>query len=125
MKYSGKADDIGSRVVTFSAVSGDAAVSEDVSFTVTAQRNLAAGPNPFDDSLTIFLGAGSGEVEEISVYSANGEKVWDNFSDTYNRETRTVVWRGVNNSGARVTSGVYLVYVRTVSVTEKFKVFKE
>jgi len=125
LKYSGKADDIGSRVVTFSAVSGDAAVSEDVSFTVTAQRNLAAGPNPFDDSLTIFLGAGSGEVEEISVYSTNGEKVWDNFSDTYNRETGTVVWRGVNNSGARVTSGVYLVYVRTVSVTEKFKVFKE
>ena len=44
---------------------------------------------------------------------------------SYNGETGTVVWRGVNNSGARVTSGVYLVYVRTVSVTEKFKVFKE
>jgi len=125
LKYSGKMDDLGSRTVTFEAVSGDVSISDEISFTVTAQRTLAAGPNPFEDSLMIFLGAGSGEVQEISIFTPNGEKVWDNFSDTYNSVTGTVVWKGINNSGAEVTTGVYLVYVRTESLTEKFKVFKK
>ncbi|PKK82450.1 MAG: hypothetical protein CVT49_13500 [candidate division Zixibacteria bacterium HGW-Zixibacteria-1] len=125
LRYSGKKEDIGRRRLVFSAVSGEAEASAVVSFTVTLEREVAAGPNPFTDSLTIFVGAGSGEVEEISIFTANGEKVWDNFSDNYNKETGTVVWKGVNNSGTRVTSGVYLVYVRTEKLTEKFKVFRK
>lgn len=125
LKYAGIREDVGSRRVIFTAVSGDAEASDSVSFTVTLGQKVAAGPNPFTDSLVIFVGAGGGEVEEISIFTANGEKVWDNFSDNYNKETGTVVWKGVNNSGARVTSGVYLVYVRTESITEKFKVFRK
>ncbi|MEW5923320.1 MAG: S8 family serine peptidase [Candidatus Zixiibacteriota bacterium] len=125
IRYAGIREDVGSRRVTFNAVSGDAEVSVSVSFTVTLGQNVTAGPNPFTDSLVIFVGAGGGEVEEISIFTANGEKVWDNFSDNYNKETGTIVWKGVNNSGAEVTAGVYLVYVRTENITEKFKVFRK
>lgn len=125
LKYVGIRDDVGGRQVTFRASSGEAETSIAILLTVTLAQRVAVGPNPFTDSLVIFTGAGGGEVEEISIFTANGEKVWDNFSDNYSKETGSVVWKGVNNSGARVTSGVYLVYVRTETVTGKFKVFRK
>ena len=87
-------------------------------------EKIVAGPNPFTDSLTIFIGPDEGQPVEISIHAANGEKVWDNYSDNYNMATSTVVWRATNNSGDRVAPGVYFVIVRTETSVGKFKVFK-
>jgi hypothetical protein len=129
LRYMGKSEDIGSRTVRIIASVGDTSTAQEVSFSVVSPAYsgevVVAGPNPFDDSLTIFIGTDAGEPEEISVYTVNGEKVWDKFDDIYNSGTRTVVWKGVNNSGTRVGSGVYLVLVRTGKIVEKIKVFRK
>ncbi|UCD17435.1 MAG: S8 family peptidase, partial [Candidatus Zixiibacteriota bacterium] len=91
---------------------------------VLERSEIAVGPNPFSDSVTIFIKANAGEPADISIHAINGEKVWDNFSDTYNSEKGTVVWDGTNNRGHEVAPGVYYIIVRTLWSTEKFKVFK-
>jgi len=93
---------------------------------VVENVEIAAGPNPFSDSLTIFIHpVMAGEPTDISVHTINGEKVWDAFSDTYNSKNGTVVWDGTNNQGREVAPGVYYIVVRTLWSVETFKVFKK
>lgn len=125
LKYEGISEDVGSRTVQFTATAGQTSETLEVFFTVLADREITIGPNPFTDSLTVFLGTDRGRLEEISVYSVSGEKVWDNYTDTYNSETGTIVWRGVNNYGSKVSSGVYLVLIRTDRTVERVKVFRK
>ncbi len=125
LTYKAVPEDIGTRQIQFNASAGVMMASETVSFTVFADPDIIAGPNPFSDTVTIFLGTGSGPLKNISIYSINGEKVWDDFSDSYNEEAGTIVWRGGNNKGCRAAAGVYLILVETDKVTRKLKVFKK
>jgi serine protease AprX len=124
-RYKATAGDIGYRQILITAAIGLASASLGVDLTVFGQTAIIAGPNPFSDSLTIFLGAQSGRPLEISVHSANGEKVWENFSDNYNDTRATVTWPGVNARGKRVASGVYYIIVKTEKSEAKLKVFKK
>ncbi len=94
-------------------------------FRVVERADIAFGPNPFSDSLAIFIGPSSGGIEDISIFTVSGDKVWNSFSDNYNELTRMVVWDGTNNRGHKVAPGVYLVVVRAQWGSEKFKVFKK
>jgi len=125
LRYMGKESDLGRKEVRFTARIGIVEVAEEIYFTVSESSRITAGPNPFTDSLSIFFGDKAGTPREISIHTANGEKVWDDFSDIYNSGMRSVVWKGVNNSGARVAPGVYFVFVRTDRMAEKIKVFKK
>lgn len=125
LRYTGRAEDVGSRKIKFYAGNSLVSVSREVTFTVEAKSRIAVGPNPFLDSLTIFIGSAEGAPREISIYTVNGEKVWDKFADTYNDETGTIIWKGVNNEGLKLASGVYLVYIETAKRMEKVKVFKK
>jgi serine protease AprX len=125
LKYRAVPEDIGTREIKFIAHAGLMIAEESVSLTVLANADIVAGPNPFSDSLTIFIGPNSGRVKNISIYSVNGEKVWDKFSDSYNEGTGTIVWHGINNSGRNTAAGVYLILVETDKATEKLKVFKK
>lgn len=124
LRYETTTDDLGTRVFQIMAEAGLASYTLDVTLTVVSRSHIAVGPNPFTDSLTIFIGPNDGQPTEISIHAVNGEKVWDNFSDSYNMTTATVVWGGMNNDGAKVASGVYFVVVRTEELVRKFKVFK-
>nr|MBN2276970.1 S8 family peptidase [candidate division Zixibacteria bacterium] len=123
--YIGNEDDVGSRIIHLTGAAGSAVATYDLTLTVLIQNDIIAGPNPFSDSLTIFLGTGNNNLQEIAIYSVNGEKVWDNYSDTYNEVTGSVVWQGVNNDGSRVASGVYLVLVKTDRMVKRIKVFRK
>jgi hypothetical protein len=128
LRYYPREEHVGNRYnITFRATAQAALINTEteLSLTVVPGVKLVAGPNPFTDSLIIFLGTNDAVFKEISIYSVNGEKVWEKSSDTYNMESASVVWHGVNNSGAEVASGVYLVYVRTSDSEHKLKVFKK
>jgi hypothetical protein len=123
--YIGLIEDIGINNFQVVAQSGAARDEIDVFLTVLAQDNISIGPNPFDDTLAIFIGPDNGQVTDITIHAPNGEKVWQNFTDSYNMITSTVVWNGRNSSGSEVGSGVYFVVVRTERTVKKFKVFKK
>ena len=129
--YWGWPQDVGSYTVRLilSADVVDVGVMADTTefvLRVVEKTDVAAGPNPFSDSLTIFVDATLvGEPTDISVHTINGEKVWDAFSDTYNSVNGTVVWHGTNNQGREVAPGVYYIVVRTLWSVETLKVFKK
>jgi len=121
--YRADSADIGRREVTFSAVFGGESASLKVQFLVLAGGGITVGPNPFSDSLTIFLGPNSGNLEEISIHLASGEKVWESSADNNISQSATVTWYGTNSRGGKIAPGVYFIVVRTDRVTQKFKVF--
>ncbi len=122
--YEAIEEDIGSRTMLFIATSGIAADTMAVPLSISASSRIIAGPNPFSDSVSIYFGPSAGQPTEISIFAANGEKIWDNFADN-SSVTSPVIWRGVNNKGEKVAAGVYLVYIRTENAEEKFKLFKK
>ncbi|SYZ73150.1 putative Subtilisin [Candidatus Zixiibacteriota bacterium] len=115
---------LGATSLTFVATVGPAADTLIVPLTVTGESGIVAGPNPFSDSVVIFLGK-SGELKKISIHAADGGKVWENFSDNYNSTRGTVVWRGVNDEGKEVAPGVYFLVIQTDRELKKIKVFKK
>jgi hypothetical protein len=119
-----KADEVGTWPMAFIATAGPVADTVRIPLTVLAVSHFTAGPNPFADSVTIFLGREPVEVENIAVFAVSGEKVWDNYSDTYIDGAGTIIWRGVNNSGTEVANGAYFILVKTSMGVQKIKVFK-
>ena len=124
LRYLAPVSEIGTRIFQVKAEFGVGSYTLDVSLSIVPQDNIAVGPNPFSDSLTIFIGPDDGRPVEISIHTINGEKVWGNFTDNYNEITATVIWNCENNNGDKVASGVYFVVVQTERLTRKFKVFK-
>ena len=127
--YYGFPEDVGTydaRVIIEGTVGGTPqADTASFIFRVVERAEIAFGPNPFTDSLSIFISPSAGQIEDISIFAVSGDKVWNSFSDNYNELTRTVVWDGTNSRGREVAPGVYLVIVRTHWANEKFKVFKK
>lgn len=124
LRYRAVSEDLGVTRLRFIAASGIIADTMEANMTIMPQNSIIAGPNPFSDSVTIFVSPDAGQATEISIFAVNGEKVWDGFADNYDG-TSPIVWRGINNKGEKVASGVYLVYVRTERAEEKLKLFKK
>ncbi len=88
-----------------------------------------AGPNPFEDSVTVFVSPGIGPVNSVSVFNVAGEKVWErvNYSPRAadaNQKWDLVKWNGRNDAGRCVAPGVYLVHVATPSHSTVLKLLK-
>lgn len=88
-----------------------------------------AGPNPFGDSVTVFVSPEIGPVNSVSVFNAAGEKVWErvNYSRgtaDANQKWDLVKWNGRNNHGRPAAPGVYLVHVATASRSTVLKLLK-
>ncbi len=124
LRYRAISDDVGVRTLRFIATAGTIADTMSVSMTIIPQNRIVAGPNPFTDSVTIFVSPDAGQATEISIFAVNGEKIWDRFADNYDG-TSPIIWKGVNNKGEKVASGVYLLYIRTERAEEKLKLFKK
>jgi hypothetical protein len=74
-------------------------------------------PNPFNPSTTLQLNLPFGETNdiEVSIYSPSGAKIATLFEGDCNTGNCRFVWRGIDGSGQRVASGVYLAVARTRS----------
>ena len=79
--------------------------------------SLECYPNPFNPSTTLQLELPPGETNniDVSIYSPSGNKVATLFEGDCNTGNCRFVWRGLDDSGQRVASGVYFAVARTRS----------
>ena len=79
------------------------------------EGSLECYPNPFNPATTLQLNLPPAEANgiDVSIYSPSGSKIASLFEgDCINGNCR-FVWRGVDDSGNRVASGVYFAVART------------
>ena len=85
---------------------------------VTANRLMGNYPNPFNPETTISFDVVKEAPVSIDIYNVKGQKVKTLVNNVMTAGTHTVVWRGDNNEGNKVTSGVYFYKMNTGSYTE-------
>jgi hypothetical protein len=123
--YIGQPEDVGTRLLRFIASAGEIVDTQDVNLNIYSESNITVGPNPFTDSVIVYLGSAAASDLKISIYSVAGEKVWEKNSDTKDRTGITIIWPGVNENGREVAAGVYFMLVKTDRSVEKIKLFKK
>ncbi|MEW6413480.1 MAG: S8 family peptidase [Candidatus Zixiibacteriota bacterium] len=89
---------------------------------------VTAGPNPFIDQVSIFVGPEAGNIQSISFFNSSGEKVWEKVNNfSVNADALSVLvehWDGRNQSGKVVAAGVYIVVINTDRQTYRVKLLK-
>jgi hypothetical protein len=83
-----------------------------------------AGPNPFTDSVSIFVTPGAGRLISVSIFNAAGEIVWEQVNHSPTTADIPMQWYACNRSGEPVSSGVYFVFVRTARQEYRLKLMK-
>ena len=74
-------------------------------------------PNPFNPSTTISFALPEEAEVEIIIYDLLGRKVWEQARMSYAAGNHTVTWQGVNKAGQKVSTGTYIVRLKS----EKFQ----
>ena len=72
-------------------------------------------PNPFNPSTTIYMRVPKGESFTLFIYNVLGERVRMLYAGRGNGDTQSIVWDGKNDTGVRVSSGVYFYQIRSNS----------
>ena len=107
---------------------GDLADTAYVTILIFGQSpaDVFAGPNPFSQSVNIYIKSSAGHVNSVTIHNIAGEIVWEkvnNFSP--NADTVSVTkWNGRNQSGEIVAAGVYIAVVDTDRRTYHVKLLK-
>jgi hypothetical protein len=70
-------------------------------------------PNPFNGSTTIEFDIGKPGEAEIVIYSVNGQRIRSIRLPALSAGKHSVVWNGANDSGESVSSGIYLIQVKS------------
>jgi subtilisin family serine protease len=66
-------------------------------------------PNPFRDVTTLCFNLSSSGPVTVSVYEASGRLVWRRRLGRLDRGAHELQWTGIDHSGRRMPSGVYIV----------------
>ena len=79
-----------------------------------------AYPNPFNPETTISLDIAQGEHADLTIYNTRGQKVrdWEKLSSGEHH----ITWNGRDSKGTPVSSGIYMVVLRTDNHTSTKKV---
>ena len=112
--------DIGEREYLIAASAG--AYADTLRFKIVTpppDELVSIGPNPFRDSLHIFINSSFPGGHKIEVFTLSGELVFR----TYGRENM-VTWRGENEKGEKVASGVYVIRFSADGIERKVKALK-
>ena len=90
-------------------LSRDEEGAETVENEIPQIMNLAQNyPNPFNPETTIsFTTTKSTENTEISIYNTKGQKVNTLVSELLPTGEYSVIWNGTDETGKKVTSGIY------------------
>ena len=89
--------------------------SETVPRTTTLEQNY---PNPFNGNTAIRFTVAERGAVDLSLYSTTGQKVSSLVNGLYEPGTFTVRWRGRDDRGRAMASGVYLYRLRAGNRTE-------
>ena len=84
---------------------------------------VRVGPNPFRDSVSIFIDKSEGSSVSVSVFNSAGEKVWESLNNS-GASSDVITWDGRNSMGRETAPGVYLVQVSTDQVEKRLKLLK-
>jgi len=76
-------------------------------------------PNPFNPSTTIVFSVKENETAQLSIYNLKGQIV--KSYPIFNAGNHTTVWKGLDNSGNKVGSGVYLYKLQSESTNQVHK----
>ncbi len=98
--------------------------SAELNVTIHAAANIVAFPNPFTDSITVFVDElHTADKVDISIFTAAGELVY-RFPQPDGEEAFHKTWDGKNDKGRIVSSGIYLLKVDINDHSEILKVAK-
>ena len=87
-------------------------------------QSVIAAPNPFRESVSFLISSSAGDLKSISIFNIAGEKIWEKVNISALFAEETIVWDGRNESGERVSSGVYLVFIRAENYEGNVKLLK-
>jgi len=74
-------------------------------------------PNPFNPSTNISFALPEESSVQITIFDLTGREIWRSVKTSYAAGNYTLTWNGVNQSGANVVSGIYLVRMVTSKYT--------
>ncbi|MFH1213851.1 MAG: T9SS type A sorting domain-containing protein, partial [Candidatus Neomarinimicrobiota bacterium] len=74
-------------------------------------------PNPFNPTTNISFALPEASNVQISIYDLTGREIWRSTKTSYTAGNYTITWNGVDQSGANVVSGIYLVRMVTSKYT--------
>ena len=90
--------------------------------TPPATYNLNCYPNPFNPELTVSFSLEEIQEVKLEVYNLKGQKVRTLVNETFRPDTYNIVWSGNDNSGSKVSSGVYYIRLQVGDEIENDKV---
>jgi hypothetical protein len=100
------------------AVGGTVAVDYPDGSGMPVEYDLAQNyPNPFNPSTEIRFSIGNQELVKLEVYDILGRLVTTLANQEYAPGTHRVIWDGTDDSGLKVTSGIYLYKLQSGSFT--------
>lgn len=98
---------------TFEVIVGPASATDVVVTTESAEFELAASPNPFDDGSDLSFGLPSQNRVSLMVYDAAGRLVRSLVDGEMPAGSHRERWDGRDDSGRRVSAGVYFARLAT------------
>ena len=69
-------------------------------------------PNPFNPETTVTFALDSEAEVELFVYNIRGQKIKTLVDETFRPDTYNIIWKGDNDNGNQVSSGVYFVKLK-------------
>jgi len=70
-------------------------------------------PNPFNPVTNIKFGLPSSGKVNIRIYNILGNEVWSYSKEYMETGYHSIRWHGVNESGTKLSSGVYIIRLKT------------
>lgn len=124
-----RADRAGTYAYQLVARVGDASIRSetitlDRSAPVLVQRSQFRGaqPNPFNPRTEFLFSLSRGEEVRLNVFDVSGRLVTEMNLGQMSAGDHAVAWDATDNSGSRVSSGVYFVQMVTPTATDRMRV---
>ncbi|MDP8322276.1 MAG: T9SS type A sorting domain-containing protein [Candidatus Stygibacter australis] len=98
-----------------SLLTGTPGIHYEVSFkggyeeVIPVDHNLLCYPNPFNPELTISFNLEAQKEVKLDIYNVKGQKVKSLAAETFRPDDYNIVWKGDDNAGNKVSSGVYYI----------------
>jgi hypothetical protein len=102
-------------------------ISDSPEDVITFSTKLSGNyPNPFNPSTNIKFATSENGHVPIDIYNVKGQKVTTLVDERMNAGEHSIIWNGKDDSGRNVTSGVYLLSMKTKSynATQKMILMK-
>jgi len=83
-------------------------------------------PNPFNPETTISFTLPKDEFAKIEIYNIKGQKVKTLINGKYAKGIQTATWKGLNDNGKKVASGIYMykLITKDKTITQKMLMLK-